>query len=363
MVPKAVAQLLRIGLVVMLSTCIGVMHVRGYAEEALFFRDPYTAQMADEEISTIHDDLTYVLALAAGSSDDSANVLRIWNQLVDSEHLGPGSVISYTNCLGAFYPQIEADGVCPPGNDYRQVAWPLWEQMQDSAQCTTSRYGPYSPFFHFPRAVDIQALHDWAWGITTTLQGYEAYAWGGATVMQATCRVTRTCAISTGIEAGSLMAYATYLHSLADAYSHRECIAAMQALGLPWATHTNRMANDIPACNYNPAAPNNRDAHGREFGSASPADSARTDEAIERVYRALVERSLAREGRYYPLDWDAPLTAMPGTPTLSAALYAFVHDWEFNQPASRRSYCDRLVDAVLSQRLERHDVSVPIALR
>ena len=106
-----------------------------------------------------------------------------------------------------------------------------------------------SPFFHFShrsgplRARDIGALHDWAWGRPLSL-----------TTMQTNYRYTRTAVITTGMAAGSLEVFATYLHSLADAYSHQDCIAAMDALGMPWATHTITQFGDpsVPACNYNP---------------------------------------------------------------------------------------------------------------
>jgi len=74
------------------------------------------------------------------------------------------------------------------------------------------------------------------------------------TTMQTNYRYTRTAVITTGMAAGSLEVFATYLHSLADAYSHQDCIAAMDALGMPWATHTITQFGDpsVPACNYNP---------------------------------------------------------------------------------------------------------------
>lgn len=55
--------------------------------------------------------------------------------------------------------------------------------MQDKNSCVTSRFGPYSPFFHFPHNNDqeLVGLHDWAWGLTDTLRAYEAYAWEGPT--------------------------------------------------------------------------------------------------------------------------------------------------------------------------------------
>jgi hypothetical protein len=98
-------QLARLLLVVVLTTLVGATMVRAYAEEPLCFRDPQTGEVTDDEISTIHDDLTYVLALAAGFSQADSAALQVWDdQLVDSEELGPGTAISYTNCSGAFPP-------------------------------------------------------------------------------------------------------------------------------------------------------------------------------------------------------------------------------------------------------------------
>ena len=263
----------------------------GFAEEHLHFLHPDTGEEADEEISTIHNDLTYALALAAGFNITDSQTLQIWNQLTDSEQLGPGEDVWYSNCGGAFSPTPDTRdrAVCARPGDYSQVAWPLWDQMQDAANCITSRFSPYSPFFHFPHqnARELGALHDWGWGLTDRLVGYEAYAWGAKTVMQATCRYTRTVEISTTITAGSLEAFATYLHSLADSYSHRDCIAAMDNMGMPWATHTLAGCYE---CNYIPSHPTNSDAHGREFGSEYMHDSQRTDEAIRHVYRDYVDQ-------------------------------------------------------------------------
>jgi hypothetical protein len=358
-VPFKRSRLVRVTFTSLLLLLVCVSMVRAFAEEPIAFRDPYTHETTDEEISTIHTDLTYALALAAGFSVQDAITLQVWNELVDAEQLGPGEAISYTNCLGAFYPTPDASTVCTMTQGLAQVAWPAWNQMKDAQRCVTSRFGPYSPFFHFPHPGDVQALHDWGWGLTSNLVGYEAYAWGAMTVMEATCRYTHTVVITTSIEAGSLPAFATYLHSLADSYSHRECVAAMDALGMPWATHTNRLFNDIPACNYSPSNPNNRDAHGREFGTASPADSQRTDEAILAIYGELVARSQQREGDYVPLTLDTRLLSVSEAPTLRNALYGFVHNWNYDQPQNRRDYADQIVSAVLAQRQALQPTATP----
>ena len=342
-----------------LSVCAAL--VWAFAEEPVTFRDPSTLQPFDEETSTIHEDLTRILALAAGFSESDTARLVAWDQLVDSEQLGPGDAVSYTNCSGSFHAPPEARAVCntPVISPLNHAIWPMAGSMKDADTCATSRFGVYSPFFHFPRdnANELGALRQWAWGMTDTLAGYEAYAWGGPldmTVMRANCLYTRTAVIDTGIAAGSLEAFATYLHSLADHYSHRDCIAAMDALGMPWATHT---LTDVEPCNYNPNNMTNTDVHGREFFTYT--DSARTDEAIRRLYSELVTRSVQREGSAHPLGMDTVLIiaeeratewsrapALAYTLTLSQALYNFVHTWEYSQAMERRAYGDQLVLAL-----------------
>jgi len=114
--------------------------------------------------------------------------------------------------------------------------------------------------------------------------------------------------IDIGVKPGSLEAFATYLHSLADAYSHRDCVAATDALGWGWASHTVVFGEDsIWECNYTPVRLRNDDSHGREFGKAYPADSQRTDEAIRAVYSELKLRSETMEGVYEHLSLDTRL--------------------------------------------------------
>ncbi len=350
----------RVGVAVFVCTLAYVTLVWAFAEEPLHFRDPFTGETGDqwEEISTIHDDLTYALALAAGFSVSDSITLQVWSQLVDSEQIGPGDAISYTNCTGgAFYPTPDPADPQVCGQSYSLVAWPLWNKMQDQNSCVTSRFGPYSPFFHFPHqnAQELGALRDWGWGTTDRLVGYEAYAWGGPTVFSSPCRYTRTALITTAMQAGSLEAFATYIHSLGDSYSHRECIKAMDKLGLPWGTHT---LAGVPACNYNPANPGPDDVHGREFYTFT--DALRTDEAIQHMYGELVSRSVQREGRYFPIGLDTPIS---GTMTLSDTLYLFVHGWDFDHPAERRALADQIATAVRAKRRLAHRIFLPAVLK
>jgi hypothetical protein len=352
-----------VALAVSVTFILGSTLALAFAEEPLLFRDPYTGELTDEEVSTIHNDLTYALALAAGFSISDSITLQVCNQLVDSEQLGPAEAISYTNCIGSFPDPPDPDIVCQ-GIPHNHAIWPRWDDMLDADTCVTSRFGPFSPFFHFPHntAEELGALHDWAWGITNDLVGYEAYAWGlpaDLTVMQARCLYTRTAIIDAGIDAGSLEAFGSYLHVLADYYSHRECLAAMDELGMPWATHTTPPLDEsVPACDYHPRNPTADDVHGREFYTYT--DSLRTDEAVLHVYDELVTRSLQREGEYAPIHLD---TVISGTDTLRDVLYTFVHQWDFNQAAERRAWLDGLVERILASRRLVRQITLPFLVK
>ncbi len=353
--------------------------VLGFAEEELGFRDrdgtyyPPSGDFPADRISTIHDDLTFGLAIAAGFTVTDSHTLRIWDQLVDSEVL-PSQPVSYTYGNAGFYTPPNPLLACAGKNHARQI-WPTSKFDADTAS-VTSRFGPYSPFFHFPHlgGADLQALHDWGWGITDTLRGYEAYAWGrltDLTLMQAVandgCIITRTVTISMPWEAGSLEAFATYLHTLADAHSHADCVDALAAHTppAPWGTHTVPALGDdsVYACDYNPTSPQNDDAHGREFGSTY-TDTQRTIAAARAVYAELSARSWAREGVYVPLPLTATLVVSGEETTLDGALVRFVTGWDYNEPARRRAYMDSLVQALLAQpRTSVRRVYLPLAMR
>lgn len=367
--------------VAVLSLCmaVGTVSVWGFAEEELGFRDrdgtyyPPTGDFPDGRISTVHDDLTYALAIAAGFTITDSHTLRIWNQLVDSEVL-PSTPISYTYGNAGFYepPNLVVD--CMGKNRARQI-WPTAKFDPDTS-AVTSRFGPYSPFFHFPHlnGSDLYALREWAWGNTDTLEGYEAYAWGRLTdftLMQAVqndgCIITRTVTISMPVPAGSLEAFATYLHTLGDAYSHVDCMDALaaQTPPAPWGTHTVPALGDtsIYPCDYNPVSPQNDDAHGREFGDVY-TDTQRTITAARAIYAELSARSLAREGVYVPLPLTTTLTVSGTETTLDGAIIHFVTAWDYDEPACRREYVDGLVEALLSQpRTLIERVYLPLVLR
>ncbi len=365
---------------VVLGLCltVGTVSVWGFAEEELGFRDrdgtyyPPSGDFPDGRISTVHDDLTLALAIAAGFTITDSHTLRIWDQLVDSEVL-PSTPVSYTYGNAGFYAPPNPVVDCIGKNRARQI-WPTGKFDPDTS-AVTSRFGPYSPFFHFPHlgGSDLSALHDWAWGNSDTLEGYEAYAWGrfvDFTLMQAVqnngCIITRTVTISMPVPAGSLEAFATYLHTLGDAYSHADCMDALaaQTPPAPWGTHTVPALGDtsIYACDYNPVSPQNDDAHGREFGSVYP-DTQRTIDAGRAIYAELSARSLSREGVYVPLPLTTTLTVSGTETTLDGAIVHFATAWDYDEPAQRREYVDRLVEALRAQpRTATRRVYLPLVL-
>jgi hypothetical protein len=329
------------------------IQVYAYAEEDLRFRDPLTAQLSDDLISTIHSDLTFALALAAGFTVDDAATMLVWDQLVDTEIIGPELTPWYSGCLGSFPEPPDPAGICDGSVDTSIVAWPLYSAMKDPETCVFSRFGPYSPFFHFPRFGDeITAIRDWAMGNVPELVGYEAYAWGGPTVMTATCTLTRPSIIDTGLAAGSLEAFSVYIHSLGDSWSHKNCIEDLDSLDppAPWPTHTLLAVTQDETCRYNPASPDNQDVHGREFGFTYPLDSFRTIQGAFAIYGEMMNRSDWVEGQYEPMTMDTVLEFMDGTPTLEEAIRFFIVNWTYDEPASRRSYADEMAAAILAQR-------------
>jgi hypothetical protein len=283
-----------------------------WSEEELPFIDPYTGEVyTATTVSSIHFDLQYALNICAGFSITDARRIQVTAQLVDSGEVGP-----YSICSGSLPETPAARDVCGlPLN----TVFPASDQIEGPG-CFTSRFGTFSPFFHFPRdnPQELGALRAWAFGESTILTGYAAFAFGGVQVVEARCTLTPTTVIDTGdVAAGSLDAFAIYLHSLGDSWSHKDCIAALDAAGEPWGTHTN----EYDACNFT--------AHHREFGSADN-DTNRTEAGVRAIYQELKTRSLAREGQYLPVQESA------NNGWLDSQITAFVHNWDWDGAEERR---------------------------
>ena len=282
-----------------LALFAGAILALAFAEEPLTFRDPYSGELTDEEVSTIHNDLTYVLALAAGFSVSDSIALQIWNQLVDSEALGPGDAISYTNGGGAFYPPPDPDVVCG-GKAHTKVLWPRAGDIVISTSVTT-RFGVYSPFFHFPRRNPGRDRRAARLGLGSDRQ------------------VGRLRGVCLG-RAGRLtvMRRKLSLHPVGGDHRRRWRPVRWRPsppICTPWPipiliwiasrrwtrwagpgprTRRRRSITSVPACDYHPRTPKAGDVHGREFYTYT--DSLRTDAAVRAVYAELLAQQRGPRG-------------------------------------------------------------------
>jgi hypothetical protein len=110
----------------------------------------------------------------------------------------------------------------------------------------THRFGPWAGQFHFPQddalADDLAVLRAFATGQTTALEARSLYGFGaqGANTWSGSCYDQRLETVATGqMEPASLAAFATYLHSLGDSYSHRMCRDHwLHRQTPPWYFHT-----------------------------------------------------------------------------------------------------------------------------
>jgi hypothetical protein len=351
---------------------INIHSAWGFAEEPLYFRDPFTGVAGIEQVSSVHTELARALALAAGFNDADAAIMSIYNQLTDSMRFSStNGMVYYTNCSGVYPPIPNPDdpAICPSGKGEGALIFPLYPSQTTYGQpCVLARPGFFGPFFHFPRTDngELENARKWAWGETRVLKGYAAFSWGtkGAEAIEGVCHYQMPMNIETGLEPGSLEAFGTYLHMLADSIHHRLCIADILALSATvpglfgWPTlDPNR---EPKSCYYDWNNPSNYDENGVEFGSGNGTD--RSDDASIAVYEELVRRSMAREGKYCPIDWNAPLIAMVGSPTLREACFNFIHNWAYEKETGnkgeyaslRRDYAHQMMDAIRAQRTLTH---------
>lgn len=319
----------RAGLALTLALAASLLlltQVLSFSEEGnLWFIDPEDQQpYFAEGVSSVQFDLLGALAECAGFTTRAANTLAIYAQLTDSDTLADGK---YSLCGRRLPTAPQSTQVCN-GQDLLR-SWPLTDTAQEGAGCFTSRFGPFAPFFHFAHAspTELGAIQAWAAGETSTLRGQTAFAWGTAPlnlVVNPTCIYTPTVEIDTGsVRAGSTEAFGVYLGALGDSWSHKDCLAQLDAAGVPWGMITNDPR--FPACSTA--------AQLREFGPSNP-DTERTEQGILALYAALEERSRARavETAYYPI----PLTAHDNH--LSQAIDAFVHTWPTLDPTGVNDY-------------------------
>ncbi len=316
-----------LALVLGLTASLGALSlVFGFEEEGrLWFIDPDDGQpYYAEYVSTVHDDLVGALAVCAGFNPPAVNTLQVYSQLVDSNKLAGGK---YSLCGRPQPTPPPSTQAC--GGQTLDRTWPRQDTNLEAAGCFASLYGPYAPFFHFAHdnSSELGAIRAWALGETPTLRGKAAFAWGGDIlnpVINATCTARPEADVDTGgIAAGSTVAFAVYLHAVADHWANRDCIAQLDAAGEPWGTHTNDPR--FPACSTNGSL--------NDFGPAD-TDTNRTEQGILAIYREMIDRSRnrAEETLYYPIPLDAHEAHLQG------AIAEFVHTWPSLDQSGQQNY-------------------------
>jgi hypothetical protein len=107
------------------------------------------------------------------------------------------------------------------------IPQPFWDP---TSGWFTHRFGPWAGFFHFPQddalADDLATFRAFATGETDSLSARSLYGFGAdsANTWSGSCYDQRLETVATGaMTTGSVAAFATYLHSLGDSYSHRMC--------------------------------------------------------------------------------------------------------------------------------------------
>ncbi|MFZ2419615.1 MAG: hypothetical protein WA029_00610 [Anaerolineae bacterium] len=325
---------------------------QAFDEERLYFYDPQVTPrtvFSDTEVSSVHFDLVGSLAIAAGFSEADAARIQVYSQMVDSGRLPVGQPIySFTASSFPSAPPISSvmtDTFCPSPSTTAPTVTMGSLALVECPSCFTSRFGPYTIFFHFPhdRPDELQTLRAWAFGDVDSLLGVATFGYSGtysytwlnvANLFETTpCFVTTTQTVDTGdVVAGTPPAFGVYLHSLGDNWSHGACIEAADANGLPFAAHVLRDGPNDPlyACRWT--------SHEAEFGDpAQFPDSNRSFSATLALYQEMIAFSQSTGfARYHPI----PLTAQNNY--LYNKLYTFAHTSTSANPQPRRRLADDL---------------------
>lgn len=224
-------------------------------------------KIGNKKVSTVHYHLTRALARCAGFDAVTSETIAGWSQLVDSLSLD----------------------------------LPLIGHIE---QNFSVRLGPNDPFFHWPRPVDLKVLERW---VMARAPLYEC--------MNRTCTLRRP--INTGLITPSHEAFGTYLHSVADRWSHSECIDA------GYREHTDA----DPHCPL--------DTHHQEFGP----------EAADRTYQAL--RAMTDALIWWAAQNNTFSRVAPDL--MEKSLNAFVSEAAFESPQARVDIAQSLYDHCTAQ--------------
>jgi len=342
-----------------------------WSEEEISYFDPLDYSPLDQRetvsptVSSIHFDLVGALAIAAGFSITDAATIQAYSEGTDAGNLPTVNPVYTFDADPNNYPvpppitSVITSTICPsPATTGPDVSMGSTDQMS-CLECFTDRFGPYGVFFHMPhnRPSELGAIEAWALGLTDTLVGQVIFGYSSTVAFEwqdpayniyetTPCFVTETATIDTGsIQAGSLPAFGIYLHSLGDNWSHKECIAAADSEGYPFAAHVKV---DGP---QDPLWPCRWTHHKVEFGDPQLfPDSNRTFSGTLALYDALT-RFAAQSER--PVYRSIPVTAEGNH--IYNTLYTFVHTTTVRHPEVRREIADELRNWALETRESKPD--------
>ena len=355
-------------------------------EESNLYFDPLDYRPLDQReyvsptVSSIHFDLVGALAIAAGFSVTDAATIQAWSEAPDKGNLPEQTPVYTFSANPANYPvappitSVITSTICPsPSTTGPTVSMGSTDSMTECMECFTERLGPYGVFFHMPHdnSEELGAIKAWAFGQTDTLRGRVVFGYSSTTQFEwqdpavniyksTPCFVTQTVSsVDTGnIQAGDLPAFGIYLHSLGDNWSHKECIAAADGQGKPFAAHVKP---DGPS---DPLWPCRWTHHAVEFGDPLVfTDSNRTFSGTLALYEAITAFA---DQSTLPIYRSIPLTAEENH--IYETLYTFVHTATVLHPEVRRQTADDLRNWALQTRASNpdywlHDVFLPVVLK
>ena len=354
-------------LLVVFSLVVPTPSTRAWSEENIDYFDPLDnrpllqREYVSPQVSSVHFDLVGALAIAAGFNVTDAAIIQAYSQATDSGPLPEDQPVYTFDADPDSYPvappitQVVPSKICPsPETTAPTVTMGAANfDMMTCPECFTDRFGPYGTFFHMPHDSEdeLQAIHDWAWGLTETLVakvtfGYSstaAFQWQGVSNVYETtpCFVQEYHVVDTGsISPGSVEALGIYLHALGDHWSHKACLEAADAQELPFAAHVTVTGSTDPLweCRWT--------QHMVEFGDEDQyPDSLRTFTGTLALYDALVDfAQRSGRGQYRPIPLMAENVHIYNT------LSEFVHTSTFNRPRPRRFIADELRQWALETR-------------
>ncbi|HEX4954601.1 MAG TPA: hypothetical protein VF017_14510 [Thermoanaerobaculia bacterium] len=187
------------------------------------------------ELIALNDELTDQGTIT-GTDANGNQVGPIWTNVNSTSwtyQLPSAQAVGCSEGLGMVFPILQPQG----------GGGPFWDP---ASGFFTHRFGPWAGQFHFAQddalADDLAVLRAFAFGQTASLNARSLYGFGmtGANTWSGACYDQRLETVQTGqMKPGSVAAFATYLHSLGDSYSHRLCRLHWQHRQTPpWYYHT-----------------------------------------------------------------------------------------------------------------------------